>query len=91
MYSKTRNTLTALIAASLFVAAGWTFGHPIPVASPSQPSPAFRMSLADSGTHDTVGINGSSASVSSGRRSNHMNLAMPYFSFSMQLAQRRAD
>ena len=29
MYSKTRNTLTALIVASLFLTAGWMFGRPV--------------------------------------------------------------
>ena len=87
MYSKTRNTLTALLAASLFVVAGGLFGQPIAAPAQSQPaSIALQASLADAQAHtrsDTPAVHV--------RYANRMNLAMPYFSFSLQLPQRRND
>ncbi len=85
MYSKTRNTLTALTAASLFVAAGWTFGHPIKVAA-VQPAIDLSASIVNVGARGAIG-----ASALDIRHASRMNLAMPYFSFSLQMPQRRND
>ncbi len=85
MYSKTRNTLTALIAASLFVASGWLFGHPVSAPTLSQPID-LHVSIADSGVQGAQAF-----TVLHLRHANRMNLAMPYFSFSLQMPQRRTD
>ena len=85
MYSKTRNTLTALIAASLFAAASVMVGQPIPAQPQSQPLD-MRVSIVDSGMQDVI-----AAHAMSVRQTSHMSLAMPYFSFSLQLPQRRND
>ena len=87
MYSKTRNTLTALMAASLFAATGAMFGQPIPMSEQSQLPVDLQATIADADmqdaitTHDLVGA----------RHASHMSMAMPYFSFSLQLPQRRND
>ncbi len=85
MYSKTRNTLTALTAASLFVAAGWMFGHPIKVVA-VRPAIDLSASIVNVGTRGEIG-----AGALNIRRASRMNLAMPYFSFSLQMPQRRND
>ena len=86
MYSKTRNTLTALIAASLFVAAGWLFGHPI--SSPASPLDTAipQASMTDTGPQVAL-----ESVASHPRRASRLNLAMPYYSFALMLPQRRAD
>lgn len=86
MYSRTRNTLTALAAATLFVAGGWLFGHPVAAAAqlPNAPLPA-RM-LVDTGPQDAQEFIGMHI-----HRANRMNLSMPYFSFVHVLPQRRND
>ena len=91
MYSKIRNTLTALIAASLFVATGWLFGHPVAATAPSQPS----LVLPEISTSGSVDAQDDQATLQFAalhiRHVNRMNLAMPYFSFSLQVPQRRTD
>ncbi|MEO8742731.1 MAG: hypothetical protein ABI365_06005 [Lysobacteraceae bacterium] len=86
MYSKTRNTLIALIAASLFATTGVMFGQPIPTPAQSQPSMDLQATIVDADLQDAI-----TAHAMSVRPANHMSLAMPYFSFSLQLPQRRAD
>jgi hypothetical protein len=86
MYSKTRNTLTALTAASLFAAAGWLFGHPVSAAMPLQPSVDLNVSIADNGTRNDQGL-----TVLHIRHANRMNLAMPYYSFALLTSPHRAD
>ena len=86
MYSKTRNTLTALIAASLFVAAGWLFGHPIDSAASSFGQAARHASMTDTGPQVAL-----ESVASHPRRASRLNLAMPYYSFALLLPQRRAD
>ena len=88
MYSKTRNTLTALFAASMFVASGWLFGRPVS-AEPMQASTGLRLAVADNGTPALLAAHGLSAMHL--RHASRMNLAMPYFSFSLQASQRRTD
>jgi hypothetical protein len=85
MYSRTRNTLTALAAATLFVAGGWLFGHPVAF-SAQQPGNSTRAMLADTGPQDARGF-----SALRVHRANRMNLSMPYFSFVQVLPQRRND
>ena len=91
MYSKTRNTLTALIAASLFVAAGWLFGNPIgsaafPVGMPSSQAPNTATGLRDT----SLRVAQTSGSMRP-HHANRMSLAMPYYSFALLMPQRRAD
>jgi hypothetical protein len=91
MYSKTRNTLTALIAASLFVAAGWMFGHPIdsaafPTGMPSLQAPNTAIGLRDASLRVAQ-----TASSMRPRHANRMSMAMPYYSFALLMPQRRAD
>jgi len=86
MYSKTRNTLTALIAASLMVATGWMFGRPVHATSADpQGVLPVQVSLATASTPIAM-VSGLHA-----RRASRMGLAMPYYSFSLSIAQRRAD
>jgi hypothetical protein len=86
MYSKTRNTLTALIAASLFVAAGWLIGHPVDSAAAS-----FGQTTTHVPMTDTVQQVALESVASHPRRASRLNLAMPYYSFALLLPQRRAD
>jgi hypothetical protein len=91
MYSKTRNTLTALIAASLFAAAGWMFGHPIDSATFPIGMPSLQAPDTAAGLHDTnLRVAQTSGSMRA-RHANRMSLAMPYYSFAMLMPQRRAD
>ena len=87
MYSKTRNTLTALIAASLLVSAGWLFGRPVhsDLMVPQNGLPA-QVSLAAAATPIAM-----AGSPLRSRHANRMSLAMPYYSFSLGLSPRRAD
>ena len=85
MYSRTRNTLTALSAAMLFVAGGWLFGHPVAY-SAQESGTSLHIVLADAGPQDAR--NPGALRV---HRSNRMNLGMPYFSFVQVLPQRRND
>jgi hypothetical protein len=87
MYSKTRNTLTALIAASLFVTGGWMLGHPVD-SNASSPLAAATMqaSIATAGTRITM-----DSTALRVRHASRMNFAMPYFSFALQTSQRRTD
>ncbi len=86
MYSKTRNTLTALIAASLFVAAGWLFGHPLkPIALP------LGMATMHASIIDSVPQVALASNTLRLRHANRMNFAMPYYSFALQVSQRRTD
>ncbi len=102
MYSKTRNTLTALVAASLFVVSGWLFGHPVAMSEAPQPQATLNSSLAGTGLPDAnLFISGvvdarlsapRLAQVSSTmqtRRANRLSLAMPYYSFAMLMPQHR--
>jgi phosphate/sulfate permease len=85
MYSKTRNTLTALIAASLLVAAGWLFGHPISAAASPLGSAPLHASMTD------IGPQVAETLASRPHRANRMNLAMPYYSFALLIPQSRAN
>ncbi len=85
MYSRTRNTLTALAAATLFVAGGWLFGHPVAYLAQA-PSTSPRTLLANAGLQDAREF-----SALRVHRANRMNLSMPYFSFVQVLPQRRND
>ena len=103
MYSKTRNTLTALVAASLFVVSGWLFGHPVATFEAPQPQATLNIPLSGAGLPDAnllisgvVDARLSSprlAQVSStmqSRRANRLSLAMPYYSFAMLIPQHRS-
>ena len=86
MYSKTRNTLTALIAASLFVAGGWMLGHPVnPNVSPLGTT-TLQASIASAGTRITL-----DSTALRARHASRMNFAMPYYSFALPTSQRRTD
>ncbi|HTA64784.1 MAG TPA: hypothetical protein VK753_04705 [Xanthomonadaceae bacterium] len=86
MYSKTRNTLTALIVASLFLTAGWTFGRPVEASVAPQNVASVQVSIAGSGAQISLG-----PAVLHARHANRMSLAMPFYSFSLAMSQRRAD
>lgn len=86
MYSKTRNTLTALIAASLFVAGGWMFGHP--VNSIALPMGAATVHVPIAGADTRIALDSTALRA---RHANRMNFAMPYYSFALQVSQRRTD
>ena len=85
MYSKTRNTLTALIAASLFLAAGWTFGRPVEATQDLSAVPSAQMAVGGHGARMSLGP------VLHARHANRMSLAMPFYSFSLSMSQPRAD
>ena len=98
MYSKTKNTLSAFVAAVLFVAGVLAFSRP--AAAPTQNDAdtiALPAMLADADTSDldeTVAAdarNAHGAVALHGHRTNRMSLSMPYFSFVQVLPQRRAD
>ena len=75
MYIKTRSTLAGLTAASLFILAGWLFGHPVAQVAPTMPASMVSITLAsDLPSH---------AAPESGRSLSRMSLAMPYFSFAL--------
>ncbi len=86
MYSKSRNTLTALIVASLFLATSWLAGRPLDAtqlaASHATPAPAA------STRQDPPGIG---QAILHGHRVTRLSLAMPYYSFSLTTSDRRAD
>ena len=87
MYSKTRNTLTALIAASLFVAGGWMFGHPVNPDATSLGATTVPVSMtASTGPRITL-----DSTVLRARHASRLNLAMPYYSFALPMSQRRTD
>ena len=86
MYSKTRNTLTALIAASLFVAGGWMFGHP--VYSNASPLGATILQTSITATGTRISLDSMALRA---RHASRMNFAMPYYSFALQTSQRRTD
>ena len=86
MYSKARNTLTALIAASLLVTGGWMFGQPVTSNELLQGSTAAPASLTSSGTRITL-----DSTALRARHASRMNLAMPYYSFALPISQRRTD
>lgn len=86
MYSKTRNTLTALTAASVFVVGGWLFGHPVSAAAPPQHLVDLQIAIADAGPQS-----GQEFTAMHVRHPNRMNLAMPYYSFALLTSPRRAD
>jgi len=96
MYSKTRNTLTALIAASLFVAGGWMFGHPVDSDFPSLEQANASVSHLDQPI-PPVSITGAGPRItldSTALRARHagrMTVAMPYYSFALPTSQRRTD
>lgn len=84
MYSKTRNTLTALIAASLFLASGWIIGRPIDTARDVQ--------LIDARDQPVnAHPNGVGQAQVREHRLLRLSLAMPYYSFSLTNVARRAD
>lgn len=86
MYSKTRNTLTALIAASLFVAGGWMFGHPVHSDASSQGATTVQASMTSIGPRITL-----DSTALRARHASRMNFAMPYYSFALPTSQRRTD
>ena len=96
MYSKTKNTLSALVAVTLFVSGVLAFSRP--AVHPTQADEdmiALPAALADADTSDAdVAVttrNTHEVVVLRGHRSNRMSLSMPYFSFAHVLPQRRAD
>jgi hypothetical protein len=86
MYSRTKNTLTALAAAMVFVAGGWLFGHPVAYSAQESGNSSLPTMLADAGPQDAREF-----SALRVHRANRMNLSMPYFSFVQVLPQRRND
>jgi hypothetical protein len=86
MYSKTRNTLTALIAASLFVAGGWLFGHPVNMGAEALGATTVHVAIIDTGTR--IGLDSNALRM---RHASRMNFAMPYYSFALPTSQRRTD
>jgi len=86
MYSKTRNTLTALIAASLFVTGGWMFGHPVDSNLSSLGAAAVPASMTSTGPRITMDPTALRA-----RHAGRMTFAMPYYSFALPTSQRRTD
>lgn len=85
MYSKSRNTLTALIAASLFLTSGWMLGRPID---------ANALSTADSlaqPNHDESERASIGTTILHGHHDVRLTLSMPYYSFSLLKSDRRAD
>ena len=83
MYSKHRNTLTALIAATLFVASGWLLGRPVPAAEPGLPG----QGIAAAAPSQVAIVSGTALHA---HHASRMSLAMPYYSFSLA-SQGRAD
>jgi hypothetical protein len=88
MYSKTRNTLTALIAASLLVASGWLVGRPVAATVGSDRQSALPAQVSIAGAGAPIAMVSSSLHA---RHANRMSLGMPYYSFSLSMSQRRAD
>jgi hypothetical protein len=86
MYSKTRNTLTALIVASLFVAGGWMLGHP--VNSNASPLGVMTVQASITATSSHIGLDSTALRM---RHAGRMNFAMPYYSFALPTSQRRTD
>ena len=86
MYSKTRNTLTALIAASLFVAGGWMFGHPVNSNLSSLGTTAVPAAMTSASPRITL-----DATALRARHAGRMTVAMPYYSFALPTSQRRTD
>jgi len=86
MYSKTRNTLTALIAASLFVAGGWMFGHPVDLNVSSLGATPAPVSVTSAGPRITL-----DSTALRIHRASRMTFAMPYYSFALPTSQRRTD
>jgi hypothetical protein len=92
MYSKTKNTLSAFVAAALFVAGVLAFSRPaVPAAQGTEDMTALPAVLADADTDDADARNSHEMVVLRSHRSNRMSLSMPYFSFVQVLPQRRAD
>jgi phosphate/sulfate permease len=86
MYSKSRNTLTALIAASLFVAGGWMFGHPVNSNTSTLGATAVQASMIGASARITL-----DSTALRARHASRMNFAMPYYSFALPTSQRRTD
>jgi len=86
MYSKTRNTLTALLAASLFVTGGWMFGHPVNPNFASLGATTAPVSMADPAPRITL-----DSTALRTHRATRMTFAMPYYSFALPTPQRRTD
>ena len=84
MYSKTRNTLTALVAASLFLASGWMFGRPVDASHATGSLLQSPAGLDEA--HLTLG-----QAILHGRHATRVSLAMPFYSFSLTTSERRAD
>ncbi|MBS0576928.1 MAG: hypothetical protein JSS45_11005 [Proteobacteria bacterium] len=85
MYSKTRNTLTALIAATLFMASGWMLGRPLDAtALPSG-------NLLAQPSHDDDAGASMGVTILRGHHDLRLSLSMPYYSFSLMKSDRRAD
>lgn len=85
MYSKSRNTLTALIVAASFLASGWLLGQPI--APATQPGSTGAIAVA---TPAVASID-AGASAWRGPHIRHLSLTMPYYSFSVTALDRLAD
>lgn len=91
MYTKTRSTLAGMTAASLFVLAGWLFGHPVvPTQSSSEIAPTTPMvsiAIAADAPVDLLSDARSGlpaqATTANSRNTSRMSLAMPYFSFAL--------
>ncbi|MBS0194394.1 MAG: hypothetical protein JSR34_09115 [Proteobacteria bacterium] len=85
MYSKSRNTLTALIVAASFLASGWLFGRPIQAAAHHDAAGAI------AAASPVVASIGAGDSAWRGPHMRHLSLAMPYYSFLPIVTDRRAD
>jgi len=88
MYSKTRNTLTALIAASLFVAGGWMFGHPVNSDASPLGATAVPASMTMTSTVTRITLDSTAFRA---RHASRMDFAMPFYSFALPTSQRRTD
>lgn len=88
MYSKTRNSLVALIAASMFLASTWMLGQPL------RTEQADMRSSNNDGATAAVSAIASPHQGSLSARANHslrLRLAMPYYSFSLTTFDRGVD
>lgn len=88
MYSKTRNSLTALATAALFLASTWMLGQPL------RAEQALAHTGGNGGTTLAVVPSASSRLDPSTLRAHHslrLRLAMPYYSFSLTTFDRGVD
>ena len=85
MYSKFRNTTTALIVTGLMLGTGWFLGHPVAADAGTLSSPPVPIAMASA---TPVRFD---PTVLRSHHGSRMSLAMPYYSFSLSISQRRAD